>query len=169
MSGGAASVEIRGARPDDIDGLLDLLDEVDEFYASPPTDTREQRRVEVSAALFAAEPAAHALVARDAGRLVAFASYSYLWPAAGTTTSLWCKELFVSASHRRRGLGRLLLSELARIAVDRSCSRVEWTTERGNGDAMAFYAALGAPAQGDKVMFRLEGDQLASMAATDAR
>jgi len=157
-------MDIRAARPDDLDGLLDLLAEVDDFYGSPPTDSRGQRAAQVTAALLSAEPAAHALVAADGGRLVALASYSYLWPAAGTTTSLWCKELFVRAGHRRLGIGQLLLRELARIAIDRSCSRLEWTTERSNVDAMAFYAALGAPAQTDKVTFRLEGDHLASMA-----
>jgi len=161
------SMDVRSAQPGDLDGLLDLLDELDTFYDSPTSDARQQRAAQITAALFAADPPARALVAEDGGRLVAMASYSFLWPAAGATTSLWCKELFVSASHRRRGLGRQLLRALSRIASDRSCSRVEWTTERGNSEAIAFYDALGAPAQTDKVMFRLEGDHLASSASAN--
>lgn len=47
-----------------------------------------------------------------------------------------------------------------------TASRVEWTTERTNGDAMAFYASLGARVQADKVAFRLDSDGLTAMAAT---
>jgi GNAT superfamily N-acetyltransferase len=56
---------------------------------------------------------------------VGFASYSFLWPAAGLTQSLYLKELFVTAKARRQGVGQALMERLIDIAKKAGCSRVE--------------------------------------------
>lgn len=153
-------VNVARAAEDDIDGLVMLFDEIDEFYGDPGEKDRERRSAQIREILFGDPPLAYLLVARDEGRVVALAAYSFLWPAAGTSASLYVKELFVSRTHRRQDIGRLLMRELSTIALARSCSRVEWTTERTNSAAMRFYEELNAPIEPDKVFFRVEGDQL---------
>jgi GNAT superfamily N-acetyltransferase len=73
------------------------------------------------------------------------ASYSFLWPAAGVTRSLYLKELYVTEAFRGKGIGVLLMQEVCRIAVDHACSRLEWTTDEGNALAETFYQQLGVP------------------------
>lgn len=97
------------------------------------------------------------LLAVDDGRAVGFVSYSFLWPAIGLTSSLYLKELYVSHAEQRRGAGKDLMDGLVEIARKLGCSRVEWTTDRDNGGAQAFYEALGFSVNAGKVFYRVEG------------
>ena len=54
------------------------------------------------------------------------------WPAAGLSTSLYLKELYVADTARRTGVATALMRGLYTIAAERGCSRVEWTTDEGN-------------------------------------
>ena len=98
------------------------------------------------------------------GRVVGLASCSYLWPAAGTSRSLFLKELYVRTAARRTGVGRLLMREVFAAAVVTRCSRVEWQTELGNPVAREFYASLGAQVLDGKIAFRVDGEQLNTLA-----
>jgi GNAT superfamily N-acetyltransferase len=82
------------------------------------------------------------------------AAYSFLWPAVGLTASLYPKELYVAEAYRRTGVGRLLMDGLYDVARRRGLSRVEWTTDKSNGDAQAFYEALGARRLTSKIFYR---------------
>jgi ribosomal protein S18 acetylase RimI-like enzyme len=105
--------------------------------------TPDERAAQVRDALFGDPPLARALLAWDGEALAGLASYSFLWPAAGLTTSLYLKELHVAQAYRRTGLGKMLMDGLYEIASARGCSRVEWTTDTDNPAAQAFYEALG--------------------------
>lgn len=70
------------------------------------------------------------------------------------TKSLFLKELYVKTSHRRAGIGRLLMAGVFRAARDEDCSRVEWTTDQQNRDAQEFYERLGIPALPSKLFYR---------------
>jgi GNAT superfamily N-acetyltransferase len=83
------------------------------------------------------------------------AAYSFLWPAAGVTRSLYLKELFVRATARRLGIGKLLMRELHAVAAEQRCSRVEWTADTDQPDAQRFYAALGAEVLATKLFYRV--------------
>lgn len=108
-----------------------------------------------------ARPPVRSSLARLGGTdLVGLASYSFLWPAAGTSRSLYLKELYVTAAHRGRGIGSRLMAELAQIAVAEGCSRVEWTADADNPSARAFYEHLNVPHDSSKLFYRLDADLL---------
>jgi ribosomal protein S18 acetylase RimI-like enzyme len=87
---------------------------------------------------------------------VGIAAYSFLWPAVGSTSSVFLKELYVSADYRRHGIGRQLMDELVKIAADHQCSRVEWTTETTNTAAQRFYSSLGRQPGTGKLLYRID-------------
>lgn len=147
-------ITLAGAQAGDEGAIADLLGELDIFYGGTPQGTGTQRAGQVRAALFGTPPAASALLAWDGLVLAGLASYSFLWPAAGLTTSLYLKELYVTDAYRRHGVGRLLMDELGEIAAARGCSRVEWTTDTGNRGAQAFYESLGAKPLASKIIYR---------------
>ncbi len=153
---------VRSVEPDDVQAVSDLLAELDDFYGSPSTEAADDRVRQIRDALFGTPPAAMAIVALDADRLIGMASYSYLWPAAGVTRSLYLKELFVTKNARRSGVGRSLMSTLFEVAQKAECSRVEWTTEIDNQAARDFYRGLGATVLEGKVSYRV------SVASDDA-
>jgi GNAT superfamily N-acetyltransferase len=79
--------------------------------------------------------------------------------------SLYLEDLYVRPSHRRRGIGRAFLRELARVAVARGCGRFDWTVLDWNAPAQEFYASLGARLLPGWRLCRLEGEALAAFAA----
>ena len=104
--------------------------------------------------LFGAPPLAYALVAWDGIAPAGLAAYSFLWPAAGLSASLYLKELYVAAAYQRSGASPLLMGGLGAIAAARGLSRLEWTTDASNAGAQAFYQALGAEPLRSKVFYR---------------
>jgi GNAT superfamily N-acetyltransferase len=146
---------VRPAVIDDMPGLLDLMAELDRFYDDLDIAPDAERAAGISAALFNESALSRALVVVAGDELVALAAYSLLWPAAGVTSSLYLKELYVRERWRRHGLGRLMMAELRRVAENLGCSRLEWTTDAENDTAQAFYSALGSAVNSGKVMYRV--------------
>jgi GNAT superfamily N-acetyltransferase len=143
------------ATVDDVDGISELLDQVDRYYGDPGDEPRDERNRQVYDALFGPTPAARALVVKgDDGALIALASYSFLWPAAGATRSLYLKELYVAEKYRGSGIGTLLMEALYVEAKRTGCSRVEWTADQDNPDAQRFYSHLGVQADSGKIFYR---------------
>lgn len=143
------------ATEDDVDAISELLDQVDRYYGDPGDEPRDERNRQVHEALFGPTPAARALVVKDDdGALIALASYSFLWPAAGATRSLYLKELYVTEKHRGAGVGTLLMEALYAEAERAGCSRVEWTADQDNPDAQRFYASLGVEVNSGKIFYR---------------
>ena len=69
---------------------------------------------------------------------------------------------------RRSGLGRALLGEVARIALERDCARMEWSVLDWNMMAIQFYRSLGARALTDWTTMRLDADALVQLGASPA-
>ena len=65
---------------------------------------------------------------------------------------------------RGQGIGKALLSALARIAVERGWGRVEWAVLDWNAPAIGFYKGLGATILDDWRICRLTGDALVQLA-----
>jgi GNAT superfamily N-acetyltransferase len=88
------------------------------------------------------------------------AAYTFLWPAASVTRSLYLKEIYVTEPARDKGIGTSLMQRLCQIAVEQACSRVEWTTDKGNTLAEYFYERFGAPKNQGKTFYRIEGEEI---------
>jgi GNAT superfamily N-acetyltransferase len=152
------SATIRPAEKRDAVALAELIEEIERFYGSTDVQPFEERQAQVEEALFGSPPLASALVVEDEnGDLVGLAAYSFLWPAAGSSHSLFLKELYVRDTLRRQGVGAQLMNELRALAAARpGCSRVEWMTDRTNPGARAFYKSLGFAEFDGKIVYRVD-------------
>jgi GNAT superfamily N-acetyltransferase len=72
--------------------------------------------------------------------------------------------LHVVAERRGKGIGRALLQQVARIAVERGSGRLEWGVLKVNEPAIGFYTRLGAALVDDFMACRLEGGTLRRVA-----
>ena len=63
-----------------------------------------------------------------------------LWVAA---EDCWLEDLFVTASARRRGVGRALVAAAVERATARGARRIELDTNETNAGALALYESLG--------------------------
>ena len=154
-------VVVAPAEPQHLDVLAVLLEEMDRHYGSTEFEPPEQRARQIREALFGEVPAAFVLLAWDADQLVGLASYSFLWPAAGVTRSMFLKELYVARARQRQGIGTLLMDALFEVARKHGCSRVEWTTDRESTGAQRFYADLGVAVDTSKLFYRVKWETAA--------
>ena len=149
-------VVVAPAEPRHVPAMAALLAEMDRFYGATDVEPLDQRIRQITDALFGEPPAAYALLAWDDGQLTGLATYSFLWPAIGVTRSLYLKELYVAATHRGKGIGRLLMDTVFEIAERYGCSRVEWTADRENAAAQRFYDRIGVRVNESKLFYRRE-------------
>lgn len=164
-------VEILPAEQRDVEAIMVLMEDLDRFYGTIDVAPPDQRVQQITASLFQDPVAAYVMLAWEDGHPVGMAAYSFLWPAAGVTRSLYLKELYVTKTFRCKGIGALLMQRLCQVAVEHECSRIEWTADEGNAPAQVFYEQLGVPKHQEKIFFRLEGNDLRRMASsrTDQR
>ena len=149
-------ITVSPAEPGDAEAIAALLEELGRFYGTPASGSPQWRVNQVNEAIFTTPPAAYALIARDGRQVAGLAAYSFLWPSKGPARSLYLKELYVAGAYRGQGVGKLLMHAVFETAAMLKCSRVEWTTDRGNTAARAFYAGLGLPEYPSKIFYRVE-------------
>jgi GNAT superfamily N-acetyltransferase len=155
-------VAIRPARPADVERIYALIVELATYERAPDqvVGTPEM----LAHALFGRQPSAEALIAELAGQPVAFALFHGTFSTWECRPGIWLEDLYVPPEHRRHGIGRALLAELARITIQRGCARLEWTALEWNTPALDFYARLGARRLSDWDNHRLDGEALRRVA-----
>jgi GNAT superfamily N-acetyltransferase len=152
-------------QPGDLEAFAALAEEMDRFYGATEFDPLDVRLRQIEEALFGDQPWAYALIAWTDDQPVGFATYSFLWPAAGFTRSLFLKELYVIETARRAGVGKAIMQSLAEIAVKTDCSRFEWQTDTPNTKAQRFYEDLGIAVDKTKLFYRAQGEALRALAS----
>lgn len=119
--------------------------------------------------LFGPNPAAEVVLAfigdEPAGMALFFENYSTHLSRRG----MYLEDLCVREHLRGRGIGKLLLSKLASIAVERGYGRMEWSVLRWNESAIRVYDAIGAEPLSGWVTYRLSGQGLAQVASGTRR
>ncbi|MEN3939878.1 GNAT family N-acetyltransferase [Prosthecobacter sp. SYSU 5D2] len=116
--------------------------------------------------LFGPRPCAEALMGCVDGQAVGFALFFQNYSTFLARPGLHLEDLYVQPAHRGCGLGKTLITAVARIAQERGCGRYEWTVLDWNTPAIRFYESLGAEMKGDWRIMRVTGDALENMAAT---
>jgi GNAT superfamily N-acetyltransferase len=123
--------------------------------------TEEQLRL----TLFGERPAAEVLLAHWNGDPVGFALFFPNYSTFLAQPGIYLEDLFVKPNARGNGAGLALFAELARIAVERGCGRVEWAVLDWNEPSIRFYKKLGAVAMDDWTTFRLTSEPMRKLAA----
>lgn len=98
------------------------------------------------------------------GRPVAFALFFHNFSTFLGKANLYLEDLFVDDGCRGLGLGKIMFSCLARIAVDRGCERLDWWCLDWNEPSISFYKGMGANPMSDWTVFRLDGERLKGLA-----
>lgn len=117
-------------------------------------------------ALFGERPAAFAHIAEDtSGEQVGFALWFLNFSTWRGVHGIYLEDLFVRPEARGGGHGKALLTELARICVERGYERLEWSVLNWNRPAIDFYEALGARPQDEWTVYRLADEALRELGA----
>lgn len=151
-------LQIREARPDDCALILTLIRELAEYekLADEVTATEEAIRRTV----FTEPGRAEVWIAELDGEPAGFAIFFHNFSSFLGRPGLYLEDLFVRPELRGRGIGKALLSRLARLAVERGCGRMEWAVLDWNEPAIRFYERLGAVGMKEWTVYRLTGERL---------
>lgn len=166
-------VHLRPARPADIPLILEFIRELAEYEKEPHAAVATA--ADIDRALFG-DPArdgrgagvAECLIAdlqlpRQPPHPVGFALFFHNFSTWTGKPGIYLEDLFVRPAARGHGAGKALLTRLAQLAVERGCSRVEWSVLDWNTPAIEFYRALGARPMDGWTTFRLAGDALQAL------
>ena len=100
----------------------------------------------------------------ESGKEVGFALFFHNFSTFLGRAGIYLEDLFVLPEYRGKGYGKGLLRQLAKIAVERKCGRLDWWCLDWNQPSIDFYKSLGAVPMDEWTTFRITGDTLTKMA-----
>ncbi|MFJ2234354.1 GNAT family N-acetyltransferase [Streptomyces sp. NPDC087859] len=154
---------IRTATPADIPAVHALIRELADYEKAP--DEAKATPEQLHEALFGERPAAYAHIAEDdtTGETVGYALWFLNFSTWRGVHGIYLEDLYVRPEARGGGHGKALLTELARICVERGYERLEWSVLDWNAPSIAFYEALGARPQDEWTVYRLTDEALGAL------
>ena len=104
---------------------------------------------------------AEVIFAAADGREVGFALFFHNFSTFLGRAGIYLEDLFVLPAERGKGYGKALLKELARVAVERGCGRLEWSCLDWNRPSIDFYTkGMRAVPMDQWTVYRLTGETL---------
>ena len=107
---------------------------------------------------FGSKPAFAGLVAELDGNVIGYLLYHFGYDSDGAVRNLHIVDLYVDLEARKRGAGRALMTEAARIARKEGAQDLVWSVYHANAPAAAFYERLGAQRITDVFFMKLRAD-----------
>ena len=155
--------EIRSATRDDCQLILDFIQELADYeklshevVATPAI---------LAETLFGERPYAEVLIAEFQQQAVGYALFFHNYSTFTGRPGIYLEDLYVQPAMRGMGFGKRLLSYIAKLAVDRNCTRFEWSVLDWNEPSIQFYRSIGAAPMDGWTVQRLDGGALHKLAA----
>jgi GNAT superfamily N-acetyltransferase len=155
------TIEIRPATAEDAGTLLALVKALAVYEKKP--DAVKATEADLLRDGFGPTPRFEALLAFVDGAPAGFALYFADYSTWEGRPGLFLEDLFVAETARRRGVGRALLVELARIVVARGWGRLNLNVLTWN-PARDFYHAIGFAHMAEWAPYRIDGAALRRLA-----
>lgn len=151
------------------ESLVDLLCELRAFYNEDSVVRRELVEEHCRENLLAIQSPHRLIVASgSSGAVVGLAAitlaYSLVDFTAEKRKHCQLKELYVRSSQRSKGVGRALMSGVARYAFENGCRRIDWPVKASNARGISFYEGLGARLVAERLGYRLSDPNIGELA-----
>jgi GNAT superfamily N-acetyltransferase len=105
------------------------------------------------------------LICTRAGRAVGYAVYYFAYSTFTCSPVLFIEDIFVLPEERGKGTGKAMMSALAKIALRKGGSQMDWIVLDWNKRSIDFYEKLGARLDKTWVFTRLTDAHLRRLAA----
>ena len=159
----ASELIVRSATPTDVPILFQLIQALAKYENLSAAVTGNVGALQEH--LFGSRPYVEAILAEYQGQVVGFALFFHNYSTFLTQPGIYLEDLFILPEYRRQGIGKIILTYLANLAVERGCGRLEWSVLNWNQPAIAFYEQIGAVVLPDWRICRLTGHSLHQLAA----
>ncbi|WP_278404554.1 GNAT family N-acetyltransferase [Pseudoalteromonas ruthenica] len=157
-----SQVFIRDAEINDVPLIYHFINQLAIYEKEPDAVTATEQDIERT--LFGEGATAHSVICFDSeapdAEPIGFAVYFFNYSTWLGRNGLYLEDLYVSEDKRGRGAGKALMQFLARRAIEKDCGRFEWVVLDWNKPAIDFYESIGAQAQSEWIIYRLDGEQL---------
>ena len=157
---------IKEATKDDVPLILTFIRELAQHERAIDRVSATEEGLRLT--LFGPRPYAEAIIAYEHNEPVAFALYFFSYTSFSALPGLYLEDIFVRPAARGSGVGRQILTFLARRAIEHDCARMEWSVLNWNEPAIHFYEKLLAEPVHDWTVFRLSKDKMAQLAKQTA-
>jgi GNAT superfamily N-acetyltransferase len=114
---------------------------------------------------FGPTPYYFCLIAEYSGRPAGFALNYFNYSTWVGRPGIYVEDIFVHPEFRRKGIGKALLKEVAAIAVEHGCRRMQWEVLDWNTPAIDFYRSIGGEFLDEWRNVRLSGEAIERLAA----
>ena len=155
-------IVIRPATPDDVSLILDFIRQLADYEKMSDDVVADETTLRAS--LFEGRQVAEVVIASYDCEPAGFALFFHNFSTFLGRPGIYLEDLFVVPKMRGKGIGRILLSFLAKTAVERGCGRLEWWVLDWNTDAIRFYQRLGAVQMDEWTVNRVTGEALEELA-----
>jgi diamine N-acetyltransferase len=156
------SLLIRRARTDEAGVVLSLVRELAEYEKL--SHEVEATETMIADALFGDHPRLFCDIAEWSGEVAGFAVWFINFSTFSGRSGIYLEDLFVRPGLRGKGIGRALLSHLAKECVANNWSRLQWSVLDWNAPSIAFYKSLGAVMLDEWTVCKVAGPALAALA-----
>lgn len=157
-----ANLVIRDATVEDSATILGFIKELAVFEKAEHEVHATLSDIERT--LFGDTSTVHAVIGEVGTETTCMAVYFYNYSTWLGKNGLYLEDLYVSPTHRGRGMGRAMLAHLARIAIEKDCGRFEWSVLDWNEPAIQLYESVGAVKQSEWIGYRVAGNALRRLA-----
>jgi len=151
----AYQLSVREANAADVRAITLLIREFAEFEKLE--QWCEVTEADLREAIFGERKFVQALVAMDGNRYVGYALYFPVFKSFRGERSIFLEDLYVTPDLRGKGLGLVMLREVAVYAKRQGFTRLDWQALKWNEAAINFYKNLGAETDDENFDFRLRG------------
>ena len=157
---------IRPASPADVSLILALVRDLAEYEREPAS--AQLTEADLLRDGFGESPYFECLIAEEDGQTAGFALFFPIY-STWQGRSIHLEDLFVRPAFRGRGIGKALLTQVAAVAAERGCARLQWDVLEWNQPAIDFYRSLGAVTMDDWRRMRVTGSALTALAETGVK
>ncbi len=157
------NLTIRTATPADVPTILRFIRELALYEREP--DAVVATEDDLLRDGWGPTPRFRAMIAEADAEAVGFALYFTSYSTWRGHHGIRLEDLYVTPSMRGKGIGKALLAQLARVAIDEGCPRLEWDVLEWNAPAIAVYERVGAHILTEWRIMRLSGDALKDLAS----
>jgi GNAT superfamily N-acetyltransferase len=155
---------IRPATREDVRLILQLIRELADYEGEPDAATATEEDL-LRDGFNTPQPLFHCVIAQWAGEPVGFAFFFVNYSTWHGRPGIHLEDLYVRKQFRGRGIGKALLKAVAREAIDRGCTRLNWHVLDWNQPAIEFYEHLGAKILKEWRICRVSHDGIATLAS----
>jgi GNAT superfamily N-acetyltransferase len=156
------SLIIRRARPDEAGLVLSLVRELAEYEKL--LHEVEANEAMIGEALFGGNVRLFCDIAEWNGEVAGFAVWFVNFSTFSGRSGIYLEDLFVRPPQRGKGIGKALLSHLAKQCVANGWSRLQWSVLDWNTPSIEFYKSLGAVLMDEWTVCRIGGPALTALA-----